>query len=139
VKTYAGTETYNLSRNIMTGRTYWQSPARTRLFALFVLAAAMLPNILYIGHWGPPTAAAHSHSQAAHHQPAPEADEHAQHCHTGPAKCAGPQALAGAIWVGEDAGLLGLNTTPRIIPISEELYVLDSFGSRLLQPPREAA
>jgi hypothetical protein len=111
-----------------------------RLGALFVLLAAVLPNVTYVGHWNAPEAsAAHTHSGESHGDQVPaSSDDHAEHCHTGPAKCSGPHAITGSIWVGEDAGLLTLDPPLRILSRSGDIYVLEKLGSKILQPPRVA-
>ncbi len=62
----------------MNGRA---GPRLVRTGSLVVLLLAMAPNIMYVGHWG---GGEHEHISS----PA-EAQEHAEHCHLGPSKCAG--------------------------------------------------
>jgi hypothetical protein len=108
-----------------------------RAAAVFLLLGAVLPNVTYLGHIGVDS---HSHAaEAARHDPSGEnGEEHTLHCHTGPARCAGAQAMVGAIWVGEDAGLLA--------PAAETSTAIDSLTLtspeapvlRILEPPRTA-
>jgi len=108
-----------------------------RAVAVLLLLGAVLPNVTYVGHIG---AESHAHAAetASHGPPGPSADEHTLHCHTGPARCAGAQALVGAIWVGEEAGLLApaaetSTTLDTITLLTPEAPVL-----RILEPPRAA-
>ena len=97
-----------------------------------MLLAAVMPNVLYIGHG--PTAPSHSHSAEA---PARDegTDEHVQHCHVGAAKCAGPQSLVGTWSVGE--GLL-IPQPPllRVVQESEYVAAIESEPSLFLRPPQ---
>ncbi len=105
--------------------------------AVFILLSAVLPNLVYLGHAQP----APSHDHASHQTIAPQdssGEEHALHCHAGSASCAGAQSTVGAIWVGEDSGL--------IAPVSETRTALDSSQPTIpeapvfpiLEPPRAA-
>jgi hypothetical protein len=107
-----------------------------RLGAVFVLLAVVLPSVTYMGHW--PIAGVHAHNDEAapHTHSAPNSDEHASHCHVGPAKCAGSQAMVGSIWVGEDAGLLTLDAPHRRMETQHEARAADGVSVRLLQPPQ---
>ncbi len=105
--------------------------------AVFILLGAVLPNVAYVGHAQP----APSHNHATRQPNAPQdssGEEHALHCHTGPAGCTGGQSMVSAIWVGEDSGL--------IAPVSETRTALDSSQPTIpeapvfpiLEPPRTA-
>jgi len=105
--------------------------------AVFILLGAVLPNVFYLGHAQP----APSHNHATHQSNTPQdfsGEEHALHCHAGPPGCAGAQSTVGAIWVGEDSGL--------IAPVSETRTSLDSSQPTIpeapvfpiLEPPRAA-
>ncbi len=105
--------------------------------AVFILISAVLPNVGYLGHMQPTP----SHNDAAHHPNTPQdssGEEHALHCHAGAAGCAGAQSTVGAIWVGEDSGL--------IAPVNETRTALDSSQPTIpeapvfpiLEPPRAA-
>jgi hypothetical protein len=110
-----------------------------RFGAFLVLLTAVLPNVTYVGHWSAPDAGAvaHTHVENSHgEQPDSSADDHAQHCHTSPAGCSGPSAIAGSIWVGEDAGLLNLDAAPHTERVGMDYHALNTFGSKILQPPR---
>lgn len=110
-----------------------QSRRAARLMAALVLVAAVLPNVLYVGHWSAPgPEAAHSHSTATPE----ESDEHELHCHKGPSRCAGPQSLTGSLWVGEEAGLLALDAQPRQVDLIETTRRIEAPTARILQPPK---
>jgi hypothetical protein len=119
----------------------------TRFAALIILFGSILPQVLYVGHWPVPSvtnAAAeiveHTHDKGAPVDTHDEGGtEHDLHCHTGPSKCSGAQAMTGAIWVGEDSGLLGLDATPRAQ--SSDVTTLNVEGpfTRVLRPPQPIA
>lgn len=104
-----------------------------RVIAGILMIGAVLPGITYLDHMH--TETAHTHSSAPSRS---EGEEHVLHCHTGGSSCAGAQALVGAIWVGEDPGLIapGQQTsasrenTPLITPEAPVIGILD--------PPRAA-
>jgi hypothetical protein len=104
-----------------------------RILAIVVLVAAVLPNVLYLGH-SPGAEAAHEHNGAESRG----TDEHELHCHKGPSRCAGPQSLTGSIWVGEDAGLLSLGGPVRAFAERGTASSADGVTTRILQPPRAA-
>lgn len=104
----------------------------------FILLGVLLPNVVYLGHWpvGAEAAAAVEHEHGA---PAgASTDEHTLHCHSGPSKCAGGQAMTGALWIGEDARLLDLESSARPQFESPVLIAPESPVTRILQPPRAA-
>jgi hypothetical protein len=104
-----------------------------RILAIVVLVAAVLPNVLYLGH-SPGAEAAHEHNGAESRG----TDEHELHCHKGPSRCAGPQSLTGSIWAGEDAGLLSLDRPVRAFVETRTESAADGVTARVLQPPRTA-
>jgi hypothetical protein len=136
--------------------------------AWFVLLTAVLPNVMYVGHWPgtadahteapePPVRAVEEHSMRGgwgthtHHagQARPETppdsprepadDEHSLHCHTGPAKCSGPQATIGSLSITEDSALLAFDAQLRELPSIAQSPKAEPIGSRILQPPRFVA
>lgn len=118
----------------------------TRFAALFILFASIAPQALYIGHWPVPgvvdvsaedTAHTHQLDADGHHDGS--SPEHELHCHNGPSKCGGPQALVASVWAGEDSGLLGLDSTPRAQPSDTATLSVEPPVSRILQPPKTAA
>ena len=122
----------------------------SRFAALVILIGCILPQVTYLGHWPVPgvtSAIAESdehEAAAAPGQPAedPEGEggiEHELHCHTGPSKCGGPQAMVGSVWVGEDAGLLGLDNAPHAESGAGTLSRRDPFLTPILPPPRALA
>jgi hypothetical protein len=118
------------------------SAGMTRFAALVILFSAIVPQALYVGHWPVPgvidvtaESAVHEHG-GEHHEGSPE---HEMHCHMGPSKCGGPQAMVASVWIGEDAGLLGLDTTPRARSSETATFPVEPPVSRILQPPRTAA
>jgi hypothetical protein len=109
--------------------------ARKRLgrsIARFILLGVLLPNVAYVGHWGPASAET-AHEDAHKTQ---TADEHDLHCHTGPSRCSGPQATVGSINVNEDSGLVTPEGTiqPTLDAPADMAPEPPSF--RLLQPPQ---
>jgi hypothetical protein len=107
-----------------------------RFGAWFVLLAAVLPNVAYVGHW-PGSGDGHSHAES--HESHSEVIDHALHCHVGPAKCVGGQAMVGAYWIGEDAGLLSLYGPDVSIEAAQEGRALAGAAQRLLHPPQQSA
>jgi hypothetical protein len=102
----------------------------------FILLGVLLPNIVYLGHWGVGDTAAHEASHEHSASASDTSDAHTLHCHAGLSKCAGAQAMIGALWVGEDAGLLTFDASP--LPHFESAAVIppESPVTRILQPPR---
>lgn len=105
--------------------------------AVFILLGAVFPNVSYLGH----TQAPPPHNHATHQPNAPQnssGEEHALHCHTGPAGCAGAQAMIGAIWVGEDSGLITPAGETRTTPDSSQPTIPEAPVFPILEPPRAA-
>ena len=105
--------------------------------AVFILLGAVLPNVGYLGH----TQITSSHNHVAHKSNTPQdsiGEEHALHCHAGPAGCAGAQSMVSAIWVGEDAGLITPVNETRTTPDSSQPTTPEAPVFRLLKPPRTA-
>lgn len=98
--------------------------------ALLVLMAAILPNIMYLGHW----------SSADNHvfRTPEELQEHIAHCHVGPSHCAASQASSDAItWVAGVAPLeLGLNADPQRVEFSQLTVIAETQSTILKPPPR---
>lgn len=104
-----------------------------RSISRFILLGVLLPNVAYLGHWGVTEATVTPGDVA---QAQKNTDEHALHCHTGPSKCAGPQATVGALNVNEDSGLITPpNTVKPTIESPSEIAPEPPY-SRLLQPPQ---
>ncbi|HUF52644.1 MAG TPA: hypothetical protein VMR52_02570 [Dehalococcoidia bacterium] len=106
-----------------------------RSVARFILLGVLLPNVVYLGHWGVGTSDAAQ--EAAHHE-SHGADEHDLHCHAGPAKCAGAQATVGSININEDSGLVTPEGTIRPTLDAPAEFAPEPPSSRLLQPPQAA-
>jgi hypothetical protein len=73
--------------------------------AWFVLLAALLPNISYMGHW--PITSADGSDEHAHGVERPaghdsESDAHVAHCHAGPKSCGGGESTVGTPVIGEN-------------------------------------
>jgi len=103
--------------------------------AVFILLGAVLPNVAYFGHAQP----APSHDHASHQPNAPQnpaGEEHALHCHAGPAGCAGAQSMVGAIWVGEDSGLIDQGSETRTTLDSSQPTTPEAPVFPILEPPR---
>lgn len=105
--------------------------------AVFILFGAVLPNLTFLGHMQP----AASHSHATHQANTPQdssGEEHTLHCHAGPSSCAGAQSMVGAIWVGEDSGLIAPASGSRATPDFSQPTTPEAPVIRLLKPPRAA-
>ncbi len=103
--------------------------------AVFILLGAVLPNVAYLGHGQ----SAPSHDHSSHQPNAPQnaaGEEHALHCHAGPAGCAGAQSMVGAIWVGEDSGLLAPGGETRTTLDSPQPTTPEAPVFLILEPPR---
>lgn len=105
--------------------------------AVFILLGAVLPNLVYLGHMQPAPSHIHATSQPNTPQDS-SGEEHALHCHAGPASCAGAQSMVAAIWVGEDSGLITPASETRVTRDSSEPTVPEAPVIRILQPPRAA-
>lgn len=122
------------------------SAGMTRFAALAILFGSILPQVLNVGHWTAPGATA---AQVTHVQSTPAVpqssghdatgSEHDLHCHTGPSKCSGAQAMVGAVWIGEDSGLLGLDAPPRAQSRDTAILNADEPFARILHPPQAIA
>jgi hypothetical protein len=105
-----------------------------RAGAVFVLLAAVLPNITYLGHG--PTAPQHIHAGATTQSEQTDGD-HVQHCHVGPSKCSGPQSLVGTWWIGDDA--TPADAPERAVDSGRSpLEATPANVSRSLHPPQSA-
>jgi hypothetical protein len=100
---------------------------------MFVLLAAILPNLLYVGHG--PTEPVHAHETEGARESTERGGEHVQHCHVGPSKCAGQPSLVGMWWVG-DAPLLPEPDLFLATVGSAEINPIDPPSVRLLRPPQ---
>lgn len=110
-----------------------------RAGAVFVLLAAVMPNVLYIGHGPtePSHKSPHSHGAAAADVGSTSGEAHVQHCHVGAAKCAGPQSLVGTSWIG-DSHLPPEPGLVRVIGEPTAITVLDPSPVKFLHPPQAA-
>jgi hypothetical protein len=106
-----------------------------RSISRFILLGVLLPNIAYLGHWG---VAESADAPAAGHAEKVPSEEHALHCHAGPSKCAGPQAITGSIWVGQDSGLVTPDGAIRPFLEAPSVTAIEPPAARLLEPPRAA-
>jgi hypothetical protein len=124
-----------------------QSAARRRyivqLGAWLILALALLPNISYMGHW-PEMASAAPHTElpiqplepGALDRPLNDINEHAMHCHLGPAHCGGGEGMVGTPFVGDDTGVLVLTVQETEVDHSPSIAAINGHPQSLLQPPR---
>ena len=102
-----------------------------RVGSWLILVFALLPAITYMGHW--------PLGMDAHVEAAPDsaaAAEHEAHCHGGVSRCAGGEAMVGSMWVGEDSGLLSLNSPHMRVETHDRTAAREGEPSRILQPPR---
>jgi hypothetical protein len=117
-------------------------PRRAGAISRFILLGVVLPNVVYLGHWGvesPSPAEPHAaaHAASAHgHDASGGVSEHELHCHAGPSKCGGPQALTGSLNVNEDAGLLTPAGSLISFTDSPDSFSPEPPAGRLLEPPR---
>lgn len=110
---------------------------RQRLVAvgsLLILLLAVLPNVLYLGHWPIPGMASDVHQ----FQSEAETREHAIHCHLGPSQCSDQPGSVGVWWLTHDQWSLSLDDEPQRV----ESHAYQTFPkpvvSRLTPPPRYA-
>ena len=109
----------------------------TSIIAVFILLSAVLPNLSYLGH--PQSEPSHIHASGQSSAPGGSpGEEHKLHCHTGPAGCAGAQAMVGAIWVGEDSKLITPPSETRKTPDSSQPTTPEAPVFQILEPPRFA-
>ncbi len=101
--------------------------------ALFVLLAALLPNVTYMGHW--PIGGLDVHFDAGV-DPAAALAEHEDHCHVGPAHCGGGESMVGTPFAGEDSGALSLPGSEMKFDAGHGQRPQDGFAARIFQPPR---
>jgi len=110
---------------------------RQRLIAggsFLILLLAVLPNVLYLGHWPIPGIAGEPrqiHSEA-------EAQQHAAHCHLGPSTCTDQPSLVGTWWIGDDAWSLRFDKEPQRVESYDQLVTLEAPVFHLKPPPRYA-
>lgn len=121
-----------------------QSPAKrariVRLGAWLVLVLALMPNISYMGHWPEMAGTADDHHDDAVLPDAPDtvAEEHAAHCHIGPAHCGGGESMIGTPFVGEDTDGLILAGHENKIATERVLAAPSGYATPILQPPQSA-
>jgi hypothetical protein len=96
--------------------------------ALVVLLCCLLPQALYLGHWG------HGHQEISTPQ---EAAEHAQHCHLGPATCADGSGKV-ALHLPVAATLILAAATLFLLLTRQTTLAPQPLPQRPLQPPRGA-
>ena len=122
-----------------------QSAARrdhiVRLGAWLILAFVLLPNISYMGHWPEMagTAEGHHDDSAGLVDPGAldsETEDHAAHCHVGPARCGGGESMIGTPFVGEDTGGLPLAWHESKVDAHCIVSAKTGHASRVLQPPK---
>jgi hypothetical protein len=116
-----------------------------RLGSWLVLAFALIPNISYMGHWPEiaGTADDHHNDAATNALTDPsgmdaETEEHAAHCHIGPAHCGGGESMVGTPFVGEDTEGLALPGYEAIIDNNQPLSALTGHAPPILEPPKAA-
>ncbi len=105
------------------------SPRFLRISALLVLLGAVLPNVLYVGHW-PIFGETHEHLSPE------EAEEHAEHCHLAPAKCSGEATLTGTWSLGGDSVSITVDGTPVKLELANYIVRHDDPVTRIERPPR---
>jgi hypothetical protein len=111
-----------------------------RVGSWLILAFVLLPNISYMGHWPEMAGTADDHHDAAA-PVVPSAldaatEEHADHCHVGPAHCGGGESMIGTPFVGESTEGLALPGHEIQIDAEFMLAALSGHATPILQPPR---
>lgn len=104
-----------------------------RAGALFVLLGAVLPSVTYVGHWLEGGA---DHVNVTQNEA--EAEQHAEHCHLGPSKCAGAQSLVGTWWVGDQPFTIAHESRGQMMTPAGVLVLTEPPVSRLPHPPQSA-
>ena len=103
-----------------------------RVGGLVILLAAVMPNVLYLGHW---SVAGEAHGGI---HTAAEAEEHAAHCHLGPAKCSGQASFTWTWTIGDHEWSLAPNARPQQIELGEYEHYAEPSLSIDTPPPRFA-
>lgn len=102
--------------------------------AIFVLLMVLLPNVAYVGHWSPFGSTTHAHSLHTE----PQETDHAAHCHEGPARCGGPQAIVGTWWIGDDPNPISTEEPHLTLQSADHATAIEPHSDRILRPPRFA-
>ncbi len=97
--------------------------------AVIVLLAAILPNVLWLGHWSVPGLQVTSQAVAAH--------DHASHCHGDPS-CADQPAGFLPWWPGSQDTLVLDNGSVRATTAGPEREPAEPVTPSLDPPPRPA-
>ncbi len=110
-----------------------------RMAALALLLGAILPNVSFIGHWGAfggaPDPAAPTHASHDPLGPA-EAEQHARHCHVGPARCSGQSSLVGTWSIGDATSGLLIDGSLALIELSVARTHAEPPRARIAHPPK---
>jgi hypothetical protein len=98
--------------------------------SVIVLLLAVLPNLLYVGHWPLPGTRVHELQSRA------DIEEHAAHCHLGLSHCLARQSLDTSVWIAQRATELGLDAEPRQVEFAPTLVYRESPFTVTKPPPR---
>ncbi len=102
--------------------------------ALLIFLSAILPNLLFLGHWGLLVSAeGHSHGPA-------EAQAHVEHCHLDVTHCGGQPSLTG-VWGldPQERLLLPAGLTPPVVLAIAHTLSFDEPELAVLRPPPRLA
>jgi hypothetical protein len=97
-----------------------------------VLLAAVLPNIMYVGH-GP-----FGGSDAHDFKTVEDIEEHIAHCHIGPSSCSDQASLGVSWWVIFSDLAFALDSAPRRVDTAETAVILEPHSFLFKPPPRLA-
>lgn len=113
------------------------SEARQRRFvrtvALVVLLGAILPNVIYLGHWSIPGLPGTAAATAAHSHD----DGHADHCH-GSSSCSSQAVYGLKWWITGDGALTLDGGLERTEAVPSDVSHTDPLIDPLDPPPRYA-
>lgn len=119
-----------MARHIMSYKMDTRRSRRlVRIAAALVLALAVLPNALYVGHW--PFLPGYARSGTA-----AEAHEHAGHCHEGPGKCSEAPGNGAFVPIMDAIALLLLAGGVTALLEAPFLRCLSPLAFPLEKPPR---
>lgn len=100
-----------------------------RFGAVVVLLCAVLPNVLYVGHWSLPGLPAEAIETAG------EAHDHAAHCHGDRSECSG-SAFGQALPIEAPSALVLLAGGLLLLPLVAFVLASKPVSTRLTPPPR---
>lgn len=103
-----------------------------RIMSVVVLLGAILPNVLYLGHW--PIRGVHGTHTHVHSDQ--QSQSHASHCHYGPASCFDQPLVSTDWWLSDDQWSTLFDNEPQRVESYTDDITLESPVFRLKPPPR---